>query len=165
MGTAQHTQTFTAQYRVCWFVFFIETDRLAERGKPGNYILHSVLVVNFLLTKDGPENTETKYKPIYIVSDLNHPASSSYVYMNQCCGWEIIYIHPTRICVLCLVKSMFLFWKYLWIILQVQLPWFSDSVIYLFFHLATQLLQCFLGFSFKLRILLHMIHILKRRRI
>lgn len=39
MGTVQHTQTFTAQYQVCWFVSSIETDRLAERGKPGNYIL------------------------------------------------------------------------------------------------------------------------------
>lgn len=87
MGTLQYRQTFIAQYRVCWFVSSVETEetgRLAERGKPRNSFCSGVLVVHFLLTKDGAEHTETKYKPIYTVSDLNHSASPSYVYMNQC---------------------------------------------------------------------------------
>lgn len=59
----------------------------------------SVLVVNFLPTKDGAEHTETKYKPIYTVSDLNHSASPSYVYMNNAYGWEVIlHTHYKDLC-------------------------------------------------------------------
>lgn len=73
------------------FLLLKQADLLREANQ-GIPFCSSVLVVKFLLTKDGAEHTETKHKTIYIVSDLNHFASSSHVYMKQCL-WVRSYLH------------------------------------------------------------------------
>lgn len=104
MGTVQHRQTFIAQYQICWIVSSIGTGRLAERRKPGNSIVQKCSSGKFSSEKVGAEHTETKHQPIYIVSDLNHTASSSYVCMSQCL-WVRRDLHtPYKDMYICLVK-------------------------------------------------------------
>lgn len=102
MGTVQHRQTFIAEYRVYWFVSSIETGRFAERGKPGNSILQQCSNGTFSSDKRWSRDKIQTY--LYSVTFELFCISFLCVCEPMLMCEELFCTHPTRICVLCLVK-------------------------------------------------------------
>lgn len=61
--------------------FLLKEASLQKVASQGIPFCSSVPVVIYPLTKDGAVHTETKYNPIYILSDLNHSLSPSCIYI------------------------------------------------------------------------------------
>lgn len=61
--------------------FLLKKASLQKVASQGIPFCSSVPVVIYPLTKDGAVHIETKYNPIYILSDLNHSLSPSCIYI------------------------------------------------------------------------------------